>query len=722
MRSSRIIVLLALLCGSLVSMSAQHTRINPETGRREYLEYYIGGYGGLNIKYHAAEFGALPGVPSCCGDFTNGTSLGLAVGGLYERHLTEDLRLQGRVGFASLGGLLTSTQTIGNEPVLDDGPAPTTTRRDVQVEYTLDAGLPLLVLEPAVGYKAMDLLWLYAGVRAGLLVGSSYDQKETLIAPDGYVFQETGSAVRNASTGSIPEASVVNLHLAFGLGYELTIGTNLTLIPEVRYFLPVNDVASVSWSVQTFQLGASVRYGTYRVADPTIIVDTVYVRDTAEQRVRRLNAERVVLKSTESEYDERQEGDYLYKTTTITESYVKEIPVPFDPRMKLAAYAKNASGKRVPVESITMRELEIVESYPLLPYVFFAEGKSALSETTMLTVDSASTTMFRPSGIKRDQLAVYRNLLNILGQRMGQRPDARIRVTGCVSNVGTEARGMDIAKARAAAIKAYLVDVWKIEPKRITTDARLLPESPGNNDRPEGRAENQRAEISSSDLDLLGAVEFRDLDRSVEPAVVELTPEAADAEDITEWSVSVNHMGKTVVERDETGTPTVVEWKPGETGRLTPGQSVRMDLTASNGLGQSIKSSLQVPVNMMTLQEARSTREGGKLVERYSLIVFDYNSAKLNAANQKIMDLVRSRVTPETKVLIRGFADRTGDPEYNRELALRRCTEAKRVLNVPDEQITLEAIGSDQLIYDNESAEGRSYCRTVQIEIETPIR
>ena len=716
------IVLVVVLLGAVTTAQAQQTRVNPETGRREFLDYFVGGYGALNIKYHSAEFGALPGVPSCCSDFTNATSLGVAFGGLYERHLTETIRLQGRVGFSSLGGLLTSTETIGNEPVLDDGPVPTETRRDIRVEHTLDAGLPLLVLEPAAGYKVMDLLWLYAGARLGLLMGSSYDQKETLVSPDGYVFQETGTAVRNTTSGSIPEASILNLHLAFGLGYELTVGTNMTLIPEVRYFLPIGNVASVDWSVQTFQLGASLRYGSYRVADPTIIVDTVYVRDTVDKRVRRLAAERVVLGETESSYDERQEGDYLYKTTTISEQYIREIPIPFDPRMKLAAYTRDSKGKRVPVESITMRELDIVESYPLLPYVFFNEGKSTLADTRMAVTDTTATASFRPTSIKRDQIEVYRNLLNIIGQRMAQRPESRIRVTGCVSNVGAEARATDIAKARAQSIKAYLVDVWRVDPKRISTEARLLPESPGNNERPDGRAENQRAEITSSDLDLLGAVEFRDLDRSVEPAQIEFAPEAADAEDITEWTLKVTQMSNSIVDVDQTGNPRSVEWKPGETGRLTPSQPVKVEMTASNGLGQNVRSALQLPVNMMTLQEARSTREGGKLVERYSLIVFDYNSAKLNAANQKIMDLVRSRVTPETKVLIRGFADRTGDPEYNRELALRRCTEAKRVLNVPEEQITLVAIGSDQLIYDNETAEGRSYCRTVQIEIETPIR
>ena len=86
------------------------------------------------------------------------------------------------------------------------------------------------------------------------------------------------------------------------------------------------------------------------------------------------------------------------------------------------------------------------------------------------------------------------------------------------------------------------------------------------------------------------------------------------------------------------------------------------------------------------------------------------------------MERVKQRIQPESKVRITGFADRQGNPEYNRELARKRCTEAQRVLGLADDRVTLQPIGSDRFIFNNDNPEGRSYSRTVQIEIVTPVR
>ena len=127
-------------------------------------------------------------------------------------------------------------------------------------------------------------------------------------------------------------------------------------------------------------------------------------------------------------------------------------------------------------------------------------------------------------------------------------------------------------------------------------------------------------------------------------------------------------------------------------------------------------------VDYVTLQLMKARQEGGLRVERYSLIVFDHNSAQLIAANQRVMKRVKERIEPESKATILGYADRQGNPEYNLKLAERRCKEAQRALGLPDSRVTLKPIGSDKLIYDNDTPEGRSYSRTVQIEIEHQVR
>ena len=72
---------------------------------------------------------------------------------------------------------------------------------------------------------------------------------------------------------------------------------------------------------------------------------------------------------------------------------------------------------------------------------------------------------------------------------------------------------------------------------------------------------------------------------------------------------------------------------------------------------------------------------------------------------------------------IYGFADRTGSAEINRELAMDRCVSVRDALarSLRGVPVELEAVGSDRLLFDNDLPEGRNYCRTVQIVVETGL-
>ena len=82
---------------------------------------------------------------------------------------------------------------------------------------------------------------------------------------------------------------------------------------------------------------------------------------------------------------------------------------------------------------------------------------------------------------------------------------------------------------------------------------------------------------------------------------------------------------------------------------------------------------------------------------------------------------MKRAITARSKVTIYGYADRTGSQEINSKLALKRCRSVQKALgaslrNIP---VDLQAIGSDRLLFDNDIPEGRNYCRTVRIVVET---
>ena len=695
--------------------------MNDSTGRTEYLRMLVGGYAGAGFNLHTANFGALPGVPSCCQEYKSATNIVPALGLLIEFPIMSDLHLQTRVGYTSFGGTLNSTEVIGNEPVLGDGTVPGGERRDVTVEHTLETGLPAIVVEPILGYRVLKNMWLNAGLRAGFLLSTGFDQVETLVSPDGYTFLD-GSATRNAVSSDIPESNALQMHASVGLGYELPVGTGMTLVPEVRYYLPLTKIASVDWSVQTFQVGAAFRYGIYTPREPTIYRDTVYVRDTTIVQKAGLTEDATYLAQTTSTDDVREEGDEQFITTTITESYVLETPKPFDPQLSVEFVAIE-NGKRLSVDSIRIEELDVIESYPLLPQVFFDSTSALLANTQQMLLDAGQIREYSKDYLLRDQIWVYRNLLNIIGDRMRQNPGAKLTITGTTDNTGPEKNNLELAEQRAQAVRDYLVNGWGIEASRLSVKKRLLPESPANNSTDEGRAENRRVELASSDIEIMEPIEFRERDLVISPTDFRLQPTVKDIEGISEWEMKISQGMNHLYTESGMGRPTPIRWDAGsEVTSPTNDKPVTGTVTVRNALGQERSASDTLSVDYVTLQLMKSREEGGKRIERYSLIVFDYNSSELNPANRRVMERIKSRIETDSKVKILGFADRSGNPEYNRSLARRRCEEAQRVLGLPDSRVTIEPVGSDRLIYDNDTAEGRSYSRTVQIEVETPVR
>lgn len=723
MRSSWLTPLvIGVLSLSAFDADAQMVRRDSATQRSEKLSMYLGGYAGAHGNLHLAQFGALPGVPNCCTSYGNAFSIGLAAGVSLDFPLSESLELQNRLGYAGLSGVLRASQTIGNEPVLTDGPIPTEDRRSIVVDHTLDAGLAMVALEPSLAFRVGSSLLFSAGVRAGFLLQKTFAQRETLVQPEGYTFT-SGSTVRNAVDGDIPEANALQLHGSLGIGYEFALRSGAMVRPEVRAYVPALAISTVDWRVVAVQAGVSVRFGVYTPVEATKKYDTVFVRDTIIVERAGIPAPRITLQNRIEDEDVQRRGDVEYHAITIKERYQREMPRSFAPGITSQLMARRDDGTMAPLTSIRVEELDVIESYPLLPQIYYPEGSGDLATTTQRRMVASEAPAFQPTKLERNQLDVYRNVLNIIGYRMSTIPDGKITVSGYCSNAGVEQGNREVSRQRAEGIKEYLVSAWGIAPERIVTRAGLLPAEPANPATVDGRAENQRVEIEASNASLLEPVEFRDRDLIINPTTVVVKPTVRDEQGIDEWSLRVAQNGRQLLADDGGGSPREVTWSLDKSDtKLQRDGSVIATYRVRDASGSSVTASDTVAVDYVTLQTMKARQEEGKMVERYSLIVFDFNSAKLNPSNQRIMQRVKDRIQSTSKVRIMGFADRQGNAEYNRELARKRCVEAQRALGLSDDRVVIEPVGSDRLLYDNDSPEGRSYSRTVQIEVVTPVR
>ena len=109
-------------------------------------------------------------------------------------------------------------------------------------------------------------------------------------------------------------------------------------------------------------------------------------------------------------------------------------------------------------------------------------------------------------------------------------------------------------------------------------------------------------------------------------------------------------------------------------------------------------------------------------IEKFALIVFDYDKSTLSNRHKKVLDDIKSRIEPNSIITIEGYTDRTGSAEYNKNLAKRRAEEVNKYIGTKNSNITLKAIGEDKLLYNNNIPQGRNYSRTVLVKIVTPIK
>jgi hypothetical protein len=159
--------------------------------------------------------------------------------------------------------------------------------------------------------------------------------------------------------------------------------------------------------------------------------------------------------------------------------------------------------------ALNFEMLTLLDGSPILNKVFFETGKSDIPASYVLLKDRAHTAAFNEQILTRS-LDRYKNVLNIVGRRLTENPQAHIRIVGCNSDSGVEKGKDELSRARAEAVKNYLSSVWGIDSARMQVEARNLPSDPAPANMLGSRPENQRVEIiyDSSDMQALAANQF----------------------------------------------------------------------------------------------------------------------------------------------------------------------------------------------------------------------
>ncbi len=619
-------------------------------------------YGHYALNSHSADFQSLPTLPCCSPIFNSGKGSGIDAGLLYQMPLSPSWLLSARLGFLQYNGVLSTdeTRTFNTNGTAVSG----------FIRHELDAKLATLYAEILPGYRITNRLTVLGGVLIGPSLQHTFNQTEVLMQPtDGSL-----TVSPNVGSGDIPEAASLHLALSVGVSYDIPLGHGSMwfLSPELFYSIgTLNVVNSQSWKVNSLRLGLALKYQPSDLQLPT----------APEGQKSRLVA-------------------------------------------AVKAYGMDSEdAAEEPVVTLRVEEFLARTHKPLLPYVFFGSG-SAEMPLQYHQISSDAIAAFAPDRFSDSSLlAVYYDMLNIVGQRMRERPSSKLILTGCNSNESSEKSNIALSQHRADAVKNYLVNVWGIKASRVETRARNLPANPSNINKEEGSAENRRVELSTNDPELLAPLVTRDTLRMSSPPIVRFHTTAESEAGIASYSLAASQDNKLIQAFNGNGNaPEELDWHLNDNPTTMPRTEspLQYTLLVTDRNAQSFSTEpQQIPVEQLTIRKKREERKGDKVIDRYTLMSFGFNQAEVEPDNQRYLESIHKELTPQSTVDVVGSTDTMGDAAYNQNLSEQRAKAVAKVLDVSSSHV--RGVG-EQSTFDNTLPEGRFYNRTVRLRIESPAQ
>lgn len=642
----------------------------------EYKERF-GIFYNFNFNYQSTNFQNLPNVPSCCPNYKNGSGNGFQIGGLFEKYFRDKFYYGARIGFHNF---FSSFSSLEDETFIIDGSV-----YPGKIEHLIDVEFSRFFITPSVIYSPEEKLFITLGADLSFIVNANYKQIEKIKDPPDKVTFSDGLRYRNKNDGNLKESNNFNFGLNLGTGYEFILNSNgsLRFMPEIYYsiwFLPL--IKEKEWLSQNLNVGVALKYIQPPPPPPPPLPP---------------------------------------KAPPLLNPNLPELPPKLLANVSVVEIDTNNNEKNnfaVKIEDFTSLSLR-----PLLNYIFFDHNSSDIPERYVKLKRNEINYFSLNQLINADALQTYYNVLNIIGLRLHNNPDINIELVGTNSNKAEEKNNKKLSQERAEKVRDYFVNIWNIDPKRITVSARNLPKEATLSDEEGADDENRRVEINSDSPVLSEPVVTGDTLRMVSNSKLRFYLKPISPIGIKEWTLTIKHKNEVIKTLSGEGAvPDFVDWQINNEDKYF--QKVYTNLTYTLSLKDLINQTYEtkpqiIPIDQITIDRKRLEKRADREFEYYRLILFDYASSNLRDEHKKVLDLVKSRIKPNSNVKIKGYTDRIGKENVNMRIATLRANSVARYLNLKNASVI--GIGENELIYDNNLPEGRFYCRTVTIDIETPV-
>ncbi len=638
----------------------------------------FGVYGQYGLAFHFADFAKLPNTQSCCGGFS--TEIGPTFGGglVVDIPIDYDYIIDLRAGFSQVTGNFYSE--INTDVLVDGG------LQQGVFSYNLNSTVSKIDFDALLSYRIAENVFLNGGPSFGLLLSSDYKQWEQIEQPsDRGVFPGEGR-VRNQYEGEIQNLSSLIFGLTVGIDYQLPLNkkNSLFIVPGLYYSHKFNNMVSdLAWNIGEIKAGVALKYRTPPAPPPP-------------------------------------------PPPPANPIMPDSLPLPINPpalNVFVDAVAVDSNGRINKEPQVQIEDFVSINMRPLLNYVFFDDSSSTIPKRYNQLAKNEATS-FETDNLKgKNAIETYYDVMNIVGQRMKENLSANITLVGCNSDVNSEKDNKALSNDRAMSVKNYLTGVWGIEPNRIEVQARNLPTEASKSDTLPGQEENRRVEILSSDESIIKPVLTTDTLRVLSDTDIKFLADVDSEVGINEWVFEAKQDDNILFQKIGNGHPDPeLLWDLRNDKKNMPRSAspIEYKLSVMDSVGQRGFAEKTLPINKLTVNTKRENRTDDKEYEYYSLILFSYGKSSLEQEHREVVDFVKNRITDKAKVYVYGYSDSMGEEDINKKISERRAKSVANRLRLRDAEV--KGLGEDTLLYDNDLPEGRFYCRTVQITVETPVK
>lgn len=639
--------------------------------------FNMGVYLGGNLNFHNPNFvngfvvydiSQNPIIVSLQEFNKSASGLGLNAGLEINAPLGSVVTFSGRLGYNNLSGDFDGFYNSNTGSVVLDTNN-VATRKNKVAYFEISPMFKFYNLLPA------KPLYFLAGLELGIPVTNSFTETGTFKLTDR-------STAQTASVDYvIPETEIVDaktrVALALGLGYTFEIGKQVYLSPEVSYRIPFSTVSSNAtydtWKAPQLRFGVNLTFGFGGNDD--VVDDNAHVHDAA-----------------------------------FTINNVKTVTY-------------DTKGNQVNVDKITLEEVQYTELFPLVPMVFFDQNQTTPSDKSTNLILSSSTGEFNVNTLDADAVAVNKSVMDIIGKRLQENSAANLTITG--TNDGqSEKSNKNLSAQRAEYAKNYFVNNYGIDANRLKVNSQGLPSKPSSVKDKDGIDENRRVEFSSNIKDIVAPLMMeKDKQTFATPIAVEFVTDYTAEDSIETWEMNIEQSDKSLSMISGFGAPENISWtiKPNE----LKANDIPVDytLTMKSKTGKVAKKVGTIPVEFFSYNRKKSEERPDKIISKFSLVVFDFDSPVISDNDKYILDKnVLPNIKSNSTVQIYGYSDRIGDAKYNQKLSLQRAQNVENYIKGKVKSANFETygLGENIKVYDNDLTIGRQLSRTVQIYVITP--